>query len=88
VRYFISLNTLVRKDLEMNFKESSFLDKQINQIELRRQGKNTSKISICRVCGDTALHIHYGGLVCSSCKVFFRRHASYNKVCILFDLFY
>jgi hypothetical protein len=62
---------------QMTFRESS-----VNQTDLQRQTKYTSTISFCRVCGDEARYFHYGGFVCSSCKTFFRRHASYTKVYI------
>jgi len=57
-----------------------FVNQENNQTELRRQGKCTSKLSFCRVCSGEARYIHYGSLVCLSCKTFFRRYASYTKV--------
>ncbi|KAK7078458.1 hypothetical protein SK128_019399 [Halocaridina rubra] len=32
----------------------------------------------CNVCGDTAKNMHFGGLVCDSCKAFFRRSVQSN----------
>jgi hypothetical protein len=79
--HFISSNILVNKDLffEMAFKSPSSI-LFVDQTEFRRQKKNTSKQSFCRVCDGEARYIHYGSLVCSSCKTFFRRYASYTKV--------
>lgn len=33
---------------------------------------------ICQVCGAKKAQIHYGGLSCSSCKMFFRRNFRYD----------
>ncbi|CAB4059110.1 NR1IN [Lepeophtheirus salmonis] len=34
----------------------------------------------CRVCGDKALSFNFNAISCESCKAFFRRHATKNKV--------
>ncbi|UJR23911.1 hypothetical protein I4U23_026883 [Adineta vaga] len=33
----------------------------------------------CKVCGGTARYSYYGAIVCHSCRIFFRRTATYNK---------
>ena len=78
---FISLNTLNKK---VWFRMCS----TVSVFDQRRQGKYTAIIRCCRVCGDKARYIHYGALVCSSCKTFFRRYASYTTVGTLFDQFH
>ena len=35
---------------------------------------SSSENSVCKVCGDKACdHVHYGSIVCYSCRQFFRR---------------
>jgi hypothetical protein len=36
--------------------------------------------SICNVCGIEGAQIHYGGICCVSCKMFFRRNSEFNLV--------
>ncbi|XP_068218338.1 uncharacterized protein [Palaemon carinicauda] len=38
----------------------------------------TLEIKPCEVCGDKAKNMHFGGLVCDSCKAFFRRSVQSN----------
>jgi hypothetical protein len=35
---------------------------------------------LCKVCGIEGAQIHYGGICCVSCKMFFRRNAHYDLV--------
>jgi len=35
-------------------------------------------LSLCKVCGIDGAQIHYGGLCCVSCKMFFRRNAHFD----------
>jgi len=34
----------------------------------------------CKICGSPALYSSFGAVVCSSCKIFFRRNAQKNQV--------
>jgi hypothetical protein len=34
----------------------------------------------CKICGASALYSYYGVVVCSSCKVFFKRNAQKKLV--------
>ena len=36
--------------------------------------------SLCNVCGIEGAQVHYGGMCCVSCKMFFRRNAHYDLV--------
>jgi hypothetical protein len=36
--------------------------------------------SVCGVCGIEGAQMHYGGICCVSCKMFFRRNAQFNLV--------
>lgn len=40
---------------------------------------------ICGVCGDKALGYNFNAVTCESCKAFFRRNASKDKVVYLFS---
>jgi len=77
--FYILFDRIFLLTIEMAFKSPSSI-LFVNQTEFRRQKKNTSKQSFCRVCDGETRYIHYGSLVCSSCKTFFRRYASYTKV--------
>jgi hypothetical protein len=51
------------------------MDKQVSMII------NISP-NVCVVCGDVAKYSYYGAIVCQSCKVFFRRNAKKQSVCL------
>jgi hypothetical protein len=40
----------------------------------------------CKVCGTPAVYSHFGVVSCDPCKVFFRRNAKRELVCL--DLFF
>ncbi|CAG2176070.1 unnamed protein product, partial [Oppiella nova] len=41
---------------------------------------NNRFTKLCVVCGDNAMGVNFDALTCASCKAFFRRNASKNKV--------
>jgi hypothetical protein len=55
----------------------------MDQNQAEEQKQFSAKFIFCRICDDKARFINYGTLTCSSCKIFFRRHAYHTKVCIL-----
>ncbi len=34
----------------------------------------------CKICGASAIYSYFGAVVCSSCKIFFRRNANMRQV--------
>lgn len=54
--------------------------KQVKRERCQRQAKNSSKLSVCRVCGGQASIFNYGALSCQSCKTFFRRNGYHPEV--------
>ncbi len=34
----------------------------------------------CKICGASAIYSYFGAVVCSSCKIFFRRNANRRQV--------
>jgi hypothetical protein len=52
----------------------------VDMIDLVKQRK---MLSVCEVCGSEGAQIHYGGLCCVSCKMFFRRNAQFNLVSVI-----
>lgn len=41
---------------------------------------NPNPTSVCKVCGIEGAQMHYGGICCVSCKMFFRRNSQFNLV--------
>jgi hypothetical protein len=41
---------------------------------------NPNPTSVCKVCGIEGAQMHYGGVCCVSCKMFFRRNSQFNLV--------
>lgn len=35
---------------------------------------------LCNVCGIPGAQVHYGGICCVSCKMFFRRNSHFDLV--------
>jgi hypothetical protein len=46
------------------------------------QPRDSSKPSLCLICGDKARIVNYGAFSCQSCKTFFRRNGFRPEVCI------
>jgi late competence protein required for DNA uptake (superfamily II DNA/RNA helicase) len=42
--------------------------------------KTSKSLSSCKVCGTESAQIHYGGICCVSCKMFFRRNSQFDLV--------
>ncbi|CAF3898774.1 unnamed protein product [Rotaria sordida] len=54
-------------------------DKQILSTSDQTDSNRTNKLYLqCKVCESDGAQIHYGGLCCVSCKMFFRRNANFD----------
>jgi hypothetical protein len=59
----------------MDYDEQISSTNSMNDLDI-----NPKSTSVCRVCGIEGAHMHYGGICCVSCKMFFRRNAQFNLV--------
>lgn len=48
-----------------------------------KKGKCRRVPSICCICGDDAIYKYFGVISCQSCKIFFKRNAHLNTVCLI-----
>jgi len=62
-------------------------NKQITTRVRMNESVATPKVYfLCKVCGIEGAQVHYGGICCVSCKMFFRRNAYYDLVSV-FDYY-
>ncbi len=59
----------------MDYDEQIPSTNPMNNLEIK-----IKPISVCEVCGIEGAQMHYGGVCCVSCKMFFRRNAQFNLV--------
>ncbi len=52
-------------------------------VETQSKAKPRRIPTECKICGAPALYSYYGAVVCSSCKVFFKRNAQKEPVRII-----
>ncbi len=67
-----------RKSLTMNDTPSEELSDTTQLTTAKQKPKKLP--TECKICGVPALYSSFGAVVCSSCKVFFRRNAQRKKV--------
>lgn len=58
----------------------NYTEQILSSVEMNEYNKKSKLSSPCRVCGIEGAQIHYGGVCCVSCKMFFRRNAQFDLV--------
>ena len=58
----------------------NYTERILSNVEMSEHNKKSKLSSSCRVCAIEGAQIHYGGICCVSCKMFFRRNAQFDLV--------